>query len=521
MFPLRKSIVLLILVIIFVNAGCSDTPASPQTAEPDWPSSIPEEQGVDSDKLELMMDVIQELGLPVKSVVVIRHGHLVFEEYPDPDFGPADMQRLYSATKSFTSALIGIAIQKGFIESVEQKVLDFFPEWTFKNLDSRKEELTIENLLTMSCGFEWEGPDDDFHTWGDAIHSGDPVRYVLDLPMVSDPGTEWVYNGGCSHILSAILTKTTGLSTLDFARKYLFSPLGITKVKWPRDPQGIYYGGQDLWLRPRDMAKFGQLFLNNGMWEGQQVIPADWVNRSAETFLTHDRGGYGYQWWTLPMSRIYYASGSLGQRIYVIPDLDMVVAFTADNKASGLKEGEIRTDLPMVAWLLGRYILPACDTYAGYQYDEFGFSFEIPLGMHAQTVGKSFQGTASETSGIVHVQYDGSPLSLVGVQWDSIAPPLDMQNSLKDFPAVLESLGPQVNASGEFSSTTRGGHELVYEPIDVTAGVFSFPGFIGAWYCEESERVYIFYYANIHELAMQIDTLSEFQGYVDSFTCNP
>ena len=247
---LSTLIVVLILSTLIVS-GCGTATAQPSAAS--------EEQGVDLTKLNEMMDVIEELDLPVDSVVVVRHGHIVFEQYPNPKYGPNDKHLLYSVTKSFTSALIGIAIEEGFIESVDQKVVDFFPEEPIANLDARKQSLTLEHLLTMSCGFEWEGPDDGLHTWGDANRSGDPVQFVLNLPMASDPGTEWVYNGGCSHLLSAILTKTTGESTLEFARKYLFEPLGITDVRWPRDPQGIYYGGQDIWLTPRDMVKFGQL----------------------------------------------------------------------------------------------------------------------------------------------------------------------------------------------------------------------------------------------------------------------
>jgi CubicO group peptidase (beta-lactamase class C family) len=304
-----------------------------------------------------MMDYIDKQSLPVDAVVVVRHGCIVFEAYPNQTYGPEDRHILYSVTKSITSALIGIAIEEGFIESVDQKVVDFFPDKTIANLDARKQKMTIEHLLTMSSGFEWEGPDDGHHTWGAAVRSGNPVQYILDQPMANEPGVEWYYNGGCSHLLSAILTKTTGYSTLDFAHEYLFKPLGIWSVRWPRDPQGIYYGGQDIWLTPRDMAKFGQLYLNNGIWEGKQVVPAEWVALSAETYFSYSQGGYGYQWWTWPESGIYYASGAYDQRIYIVPDLDMVVVITADNKASDLKEGEVRSNAPIADWLMHYFIL--------------------------------------------------------------------------------------------------------------------------------------------------------------------
>jgi len=513
---------ILILTIIFTFLlGCSPKNSS-QSPSPtnSWNVTAPEEQGIDSTKLHQMMGVIEELDLPVDSVVVVRHGQLVFEAYPNPDYGPEDLHLLYSVTKSFTSALVGIAIEEGFIKDVNQKVVDFFPEWTIKNLDSRKQELTIEDLLTMSCGFEWEGPDDNLHTWGEANRSGNPVKYTLDQPMASNPGTEWVYNGGCSHILSAILTKTSGQSTLDFAREHLFTPLGITEVKWPRDSQGIYYGGQDIWLTPRDMAKFGQLFLNNGVWENQQIIPADWVARSAETRLTHWVGGYGYQWWTYPQSGIYYASGAYEQRIYVVPNLDMVVVFTSDNKASGLKAGEMRSGPSMVDWLLGRFILASCDDFTNTTYARYGFSLEIPGIMTAFEQGKSWQGEASETSGLVQFRYGASPYENISVQWDTVESSPNLQAALDEFSADLRGLGVEINETGQTVSTTKGDHEFVYLSFEITEREYTYPGVIGAWYCEETDRIFILYAAYILELQERVDPLTEFQRYVDSFTCH-
>jgi len=475
---------------------------------------------MDSTKLHQMIEVINELDLPIDSVVVIRHGKLVYEAYPNPKYAPEDMHLLYSVTKSFTSALIGIAIEEGFIENINQKVVEFFPEWNIKNLDPRKQALTIEHLLTMSCGFEWEGPDDNYHTWGEANRSGNPIKYVLDQPMASEPGTEWVYNGGCSHILSAILTKNTGLSTLEFARKYLFEPLGITEVKWPKDPQGVYYGGQDIWLTPRDMAKFGQLFLNMGVWEGQQIIPADWIARSTKTHLTHDLGGYGYQWWTFPQSGIYYAAGAYEQKIYVIPDLDMVVVFTADNKASGLKQGEIREGQPVVHWLLGRFILPSCEAYTGWEYAKFGFSLKIPGSMIAFEQGKSWKGEASDASGLVQFRYSYSPYETIGVQWDTVESSPRLQETMGEFSEILRDMGIEFNKIGQLVSTIKGDHELVYQSFEVQEGEFTYPGLIGVWYCDQSHRIYMLYFASTPELAKQIDLFTEFQRYIDSFTCH-
>ena len=510
----------LLLSFILVVVSCAAPPASPQPSQQPWRISEPEDEGVDPEKLDQMMEVVEALSLPVDSVVVIRHGRLVFESYPNPEYGPDDMHLLYSVTKSFTSALIGIAIEQGYIESVDQKVVDFFPDWNINNLDSRKRDLTIEHLLTMSCGFEWEGPDDSLHTWGKANFSGNPVKYVLNLPMASDPGTAWQYNGGCSHILSAILTKTSELSTLEFARQHLFEPLGITQVKWPRDPQGIYYGGQDIWLTPRDMAKFGQLFLNQGIWEGRKIIPADWVARSVETHMLQVFGGYGYQWWTFPQSGIYYASGAYEQKIYVVPELDMVVVFTADNKAGGLKQGEMRDGPPMTDWLLGHFILPSCDTYAALEYAKYGFSLEIPMGMHEQELGKSWQGTASDDSGLIQFSFGSSPYESVGIQWDTAEDGIDLNSVLEAFSEAVQSMGTEVDVIGQPVSTTKGDHELIYQSFEVEERGYRYPGISGAWYCDRAGRSYLLYYATIPENAERNNPLTTFQRYLESFTCH-
>ncbi len=511
---------ILSLVFILTITGCTNLTPTPPPPRQSWQTSTPEEQGIDSTLLNQMMSTIEGMDLPIDSVVVARHGQLVFEVYPNPDYGPDDLHLLYSTTKSVTSALVGIAIEQGFIKNVHQKVLDYFPEWNIKNRDARKEALTIEHLLTMSCGFEWEGPDDNLHTWGKANLSGNPVKYVLDQPMASQPGTEWVYNGGCSHLLSAILTKTTGLSTIAFAREVLFAPLGVTEVKWPRDPQGIYYGGQDIWLAPRDMAKFGQLFLNQGSWQDQQIIPADWIVRSTETCHTHQTGGYGYQWWTYPQSGIYYAGGAYEQRVYVIPDLDMVVVFTADNKASGLKPGEIKEGPPVVDWLLGRFILPAVEDYTPVEYSKYGFSLSIPRAMNALEQGKSWQGDASQDAGLVQFRYGYSPYENIGVQWDTVESSPNLQIVLEEFSQAMQGMGVVLNKIGAPKISTQAEHELILQSFEVKEAEYTYPGVVGAWYCDQTRRAFIFYFAGNPELAKQIDLSAEFQRMMDSFSCH-
>jgi parallel beta-helix repeat protein len=257
------------------------------------------------------------------------------EEYPRPRlYGPQNPHPLYSVTKSFSSALIGIAIKEGFIDGVLHKVLDFFPNRTFANMDSQKEAITLEHLLTMTSGLPW---DEWTYQYGDPRNdatqmmlSSDPVQFVLDRPMVSIPGTTWVYNGGGSHLLSAIVNETTGTDTEAFAREHLFNPLGISNLFWGRDPfQRIPWGFMGLDLTPLDMAKFGYLYLNNGTWDGQQIIQADWVTESARPHFSAWPGWrYGYQWWIGPRDNIFVARGYMGQNIIVAPDYNIVVVFT-------------------------------------------------------------------------------------------------------------------------------------------------------------------------------------------------
>ncbi|MFX1253404.1 MAG: serine hydrolase domain-containing protein [Promethearchaeota archaeon] len=323
-----------------MSTYCSVTGLSDTTVDywptTDWLESTPEEQGMNSTKLNQVIDYINAQNFAIDSVVVVRHGYIVLEEYFNPSVSnQSSIHFVYSVTKSFSSALIGIAIQKGFIENVDQKVVDFFSSRIIANLDSRKQNMTIEHLLTMSAGFEW---DEQTYPYTDSrndvrlmMNSSDSVQFVLDRPMVNDPGDEWVYNSGASHLLSAIIEQTTGYTTLDFANKFLFDPLGITDVDWWQDPQGLYYGGFGLYLRARDMAKFGYLYLNNGTWDSEQIVFTDWVAKSTETAFPRgwDRG-YGYQWWTYPQSGVYYALGLYSQTIFVVPNYNMVVVFTAN-----------------------------------------------------------------------------------------------------------------------------------------------------------------------------------------------
>ena len=349
----------LLCILNMILAGCSSSPAPvvlPQDLSPTpatgtywptkaWRTSPPEEQGMESQKLAQLLTTIQQQRLNLHSLLVIRNGYLVSETY----FGPyqQDTQHeLYSCTKSFVSTLIGIAVDKAYIDRTDHRIVDFFSERTFANLDRQKADMTLEDLLTMRSGLDWQEGDPIYRAM---YQSPDWVKFVLDEPMALPPGSRFNYCSGCSHLLSAILQQTTGMNTRDFAEQYLFKPLGITNVNWDTDATGIPIGGWGLQLTPRDMAKLGYLYLQDGQWDGQQIVSAKWVENATQRHTETDSDlGYGYQWWTYPSLAAYAALGRYGQTIFVIPGSDLVIVTTAEMDSH-----------EQIYQLIEQYIVPA------------------------------------------------------------------------------------------------------------------------------------------------------------------
>ena len=295
--------------------------------------------------LTQMLTTIQGQYLDLHSLLIVRNGYLVSETYFE-GFQQDTRHELYSCTKSFVSTLIGIAIDKGYIDRTDRRIVDFFPEHTFANLDEQKEAMTLEDLLTMRSGLDWQEGDP---VYGAMYRSPDWVQFVLEKPMAQPPGSQFNYCSGCSHVLSAILQETTGMNPLDFAEQYLFEPLGISDIQWDTDAAGIPIGGWGLQMTPRDMAKLGYLYLQDGQWDGQQIISPAWVQNATRKHTETDGDlGYGYQWWTYPSLAGYTALGRYGQTIFVIPEADLVIVTTAQME-----------DHDEVFQLIEQYILPA------------------------------------------------------------------------------------------------------------------------------------------------------------------
>ncbi|HYX31292.1 MAG TPA: serine hydrolase, partial [Pyrinomonadaceae bacterium] len=270
----------------------------------EWRSSTPEEQGVDSAKLADALHAIRQHDVNIHSLLLVRNGYVILDAYFFP-FDKTSLHDVASVTKTVTSTLTGVAIDRGKISSVNEPVVTLFPKRTIANNDDRKARVRIENLLTMTSGLACQ-PNDNELTLHQMMNSKDWVQYMLDLPMASEPGSDFVYCSGGMHLLSGILSKATGMSALEFARRSLFEPLGIHDVIWPTDPNGNNHGWGDLHLHPRDMAKIGYLWLQHGVWDEKQIVSANWVTNSTIVHArTSSDSDYGYGWWVRPKDKLY------------------------------------------------------------------------------------------------------------------------------------------------------------------------------------------------------------------------
>ncbi|RAP78279.1 serine hydrolase domain-containing protein [Paenibacillus montanisoli] len=305
---------------------------------------------------ELLTDTLREqLAVwKIHDVIVLRRGELLMEWH---DSGADRLAAVYSCTKSILSALIGIAIEEKYIGGIEEPISNYFPGL---NTDERKSRILIKHLLTMTSGLEW--PDFDKPYWK-MKRTDDWIVFILSQPMAQDPGEAFAYNSGGSHLLSSILTKATGSSTYAYAEEKLFRPLRFRKPRW-NSHDGVYEGGAGLHLTSNDMAKFGQLYLQGGRWEGDQLIPRSWVEVSTSVHhkgLAHYEppifGEYGYHWWISLQSQngvadCCFAKGYGGQYIFIVPSLDLVAAIR--------KEPEGKSGAIYAKELLYKHIVPFC-----------------------------------------------------------------------------------------------------------------------------------------------------------------
>ena len=370
-FP-RLSILGASLVLAFAVSATSvqaDACGAPSSIDDGWEITSPDRAGMDGAPLCTIAARLEQQATAVHSVVVIRHGKLVFEQYfpgYDQPWGQTDGQYEFTATtkhdmrsasKSVVSLLVGIAIDRKLIVGVDEPVLKFFPDAAAVKQPGW-DAITLRHLLTMSSGIKW----DEALAWTDPKNDGphltfeaDPIGYVLAKPIAAPPDALWTYNGGGTELLGNILERVSGKPLEAFARETLFQPLGITDVEWKPYRNGKIAAAAGLRLRPRDAAKIGQLVLNRGQWNGQQVVSADWIAQSiTPRFQAVGYFGgtlfYGYQWWmgrSLAGNREIKwvaAFGWGGQRIFIVPELDLVMMTTTAQYGQP-KEGGAAIDI--------------------------------------------------------------------------------------------------------------------------------------------------------------------------------
>lgn len=283
----------------------------------------------------------QKTSKNFRSFLVLKDNRLIYEKYYD-NWDTTDLNSIKSVTKSINALLVGKAIELNLIDSVDQKISDFFPDY-FKNVnDSLKEEITIEHLLTMSAGFKWNNFGCKYRSGWD-LYKGNRHEYMITKTVMEDtPGEVYNYNSGLSHMLSGIITNESGMQTNEFAEKYLFDSLGISNYKWTADRNGYNLGNSELFLTARDMAKIGLLVLKKGYWFDRQLIDSVYIKEMLAPQIETEGIGkeysqyYGYQWWVKEYKDVVinFGAGYGGQYIFVIPKFDLVLVFTINWQSS-------------------------------------------------------------------------------------------------------------------------------------------------------------------------------------------
>ena len=296
-----------------------------------WQGDLPENRQMDPAVFAQLHADLESSD--VYAMVTVKDG-VIIDEYYQEGYDETSVFPLHSCTKSFTSALVGIAIEQGYFTSVDDPLSDYLPQ-VLDLADTGKQQITLRHLLTHTSGlewYEWAGRSN----WQEFRSAENWVDYILNRNLVATPGTVFAYSTGNSHLLAAALESATGMGELEYARENLFDALGMDSVVWGTDPQGIADGGNGISMTVRDAARFGQLYLQNGQWNGEQLISAQWVAEStaAQNNGAGDgTGSYGYQWWIRSFQGYdtYYAFGAHGQFIFVVPQLDLVTVIASNS----------------------------------------------------------------------------------------------------------------------------------------------------------------------------------------------
>lgn len=311
------------LTILISVSGCSKD------------ETVVEEKKYDESIIEQAYQKIQVIP-GIRSLVVSHESEIIREGYyNNTTSGPDSIIDVRSVTKSIMSTLIGIAIDKGYIDNVDQTLSEYI-DTLVPNLDEQKGNITIHQLLTMTTGLEWFEIAEPSE-FGDFIYATNQLSYAIEKPIINEPGLVFDYSDGVAHLTSVVLTQATGMTTNEFAHRFLFEPLGIDTRFWYEDNQGYFYGGAGLCIGPHDMVKIGNLFLQKGKYDGKQILSEDWIEKSTTNYITTNNvvpylTNYGYYWWIGNVKNFdfYTAMGYGGQFIFVIPDLELVIVTTCN-----------------------------------------------------------------------------------------------------------------------------------------------------------------------------------------------
>jgi len=322
---------------------------------------LTEENGINGQMLSKAYELADNIE-NLRSLLVSKNNVLIAEVY-FTDNAKNELHDVMSVTKSFTSTIVGIAIDKGYINSLDQTLGDFIGSSVY-NLDVEKSEISLFNLLRMSCGIPWKelGGESEFVDW--YYNSEDQINYILDKEMTYTPGTIFNYSDGSAHLMSVVLTEASGMSSLEFAKQYLFEPLRIDSCRWTADNRGYNFGGVRLKITPLSMLRFGELILNDGKYDDHQIISKSWIDQAtASQIFTGDiepfQNGYGLYWWTGIKNGVnyFFASGFGGQFIVIVPEKEMVVVAT--NTFSGITDEKCHEQWYQTMDIIVNYIIPS------------------------------------------------------------------------------------------------------------------------------------------------------------------
>jgi len=365
----RKSLCLILIPFLYlvINSGCDHHGETeyeykvPVLTNDGWNVDSADNYGLNSLQLRDMTQYILETTQHnIHGILIVKNGRLVFEKYfegylysnnppgSNGDYVQYDLETdhyLASVSKSVTSVIFGAAVKEGYIESVDDLLVEILPEYAYI-LTGEKAKITLKHLLTMSSGLHWDEWSNSFEDPANDVaalfREEDPIAYILSKQLVRSPGEGFLYNSGGTNVLGAVLEKETGMSLLDFGNEVLFDPLNVEGGMWERIAGGLFFASGGIYLRPRELAKIGYLFLNDGAWNGHQVISAAWIEESTSEHIQPDdlipqADGYGYQWWIMDFRvngqtfPCFFAAGWGDQFMFIFPDQEMIIVINCGN----------------------------------------------------------------------------------------------------------------------------------------------------------------------------------------------